>query len=131
MAKCLKDNGVSIGLFCLVAFMLLRDRQNTVPVGPGVKSDPVVVEAARKAIADYVKGVSQVYAETGAAIESGKLATVTDAAKYNVDAEAKHLEDFKKSLATIMQPRIGNEKLPVGSSQVFRDISAGYAKAVR
>lgn len=130
MQTWLKDNAVSIAMFGVIVFMLMKQNKPSDST-PNLRSDPAVVAAAKEAMSAYVKGVIASYEATAQEIDAGRLLTVSEAADFNVSKESPYLDDFKKSMASIMKPRLGSERLPAGSSQVFKDVSAGFSKSVR
>ena len=64
-------------------------------------------------------------------LKSGKVKTVSQAAAANIEKDKLVREQFKKDMAKLMQPRLGNADLKPEQSTIFNDIGAGFRQAVK
>lgn len=64
-------------------------------------------------------------------LKAGKVKTVSQAAAANVEKDKLVRDQFKKDMATLMQPRLGNADLKPEQSTIFNDIGAGFRQAVK
>lgn len=64
-------------------------------------------------------------------LKAGKVKTVSQAAAANVEKDKLVRDQFKKDMALLMQPRLGNADLKPEQSTIFNDIGAGFRQAVK
>lgn len=64
-------------------------------------------------------------------LKAGKVKTVSAAAAVNVERDKIVREQFKKEMATLMQPRLGNADLRPEQASIFNDIGTGFRQAVK
>ncbi len=86
----------------------------------------VIGKEARKAMALYVQAMAGDMDTVSAEIESGKVNTVLDIQSTNVKRDLAVRSEFKTSMAKILEPKIGNDKLPADAAKTFKEIADGF-----
>lgn len=93
------------------------------PITPDI---PNLSKEARKAMASFVAGMASDMQSVSKEIASGQLKTVLDVSGFNVKRDIDTRNTFKKTMATILEPRIGNAALPTDAAKVFSEVSIGF-----
>lgn len=93
------------------------------PIKPPANDAASVIPIANR---EYNAGLAALYESLAVAAEGEKIKTVRDAAEMAVVEDKRLRSEYKASLGTLMQSRLGSEELPADSPAFFREMSAAF-----
>lgn len=105
---------------------VVLDAAGPLPVDPITPDMPQLSREARKAMAEFVRGMADDMDAVSAEVAAGRLKTVLDVSTFNIKRDIDTRNIFKKSMATILSPRLGNADLPPDGDKIFAEVSTGF-----
>jgi len=98
------------------------------PIDPPIPDPSLsqVSKEVRAAVVAYSQKVATDYETLATETKAGKYKTVMESGAVAQSKDELARNEFKKSMATIMAPKLGNSQLPTNAPLVFQEIANGF-----
>ncbi len=93
------------------------------PIIPDLQGLPA---DSRKAMVGLVQGMADDMDRAADAVTSGKAKTMLELQSITTPLDVSTRNVFKKSMATLLEPRLGNSTLPADAPKVLKDVATGF-----
>lgn len=116
-----------------VGYLIWSPKPQPQPVDPVAPTnfDTKLIEGSRVAVKALVESMAADMDAAAKDVAGGLSKTVTEVANANTKRDTDSREVFKKSMAELLKPRIGEGDLRPGQESVFSDVARGFRKAVK